>query len=138
MENNETIFESVYPLTIVSDRYNGTYSHGKFTAWNCESDEVPTAIFGDDVTCMKFWIETGVKNCFDDYLLFGIGDTVEEAVGNLYVKLKGEQKKTSSISNGIPYNGTFEQVVIEGVLSEDDKCVNEGVSEDDDERYSCF
>lgn len=27
-----------YPLTIIADRYNGTYSGGRFTAWNMDYD----------------------------------------------------------------------------------------------------
>ena len=75
----DTIFESIYPLTIVSDRYSGVYSHGAFTAWNLETYEVPTEISGDDVTCMNFWHESKIP-C-------GKGQTVEEAVGNLYLLL---------------------------------------------------
>ena len=75
----DTIFESIYPLTIVSDRYGGVYSHGAFTAWNLETYEVPTEISGDDVTCMNFWHKNKIP-C-------GKGQTVEEAVGNLYLLL---------------------------------------------------
>ena len=75
----DTIFESIYPLTIVADRYSGVYSHGAFTAWNLEAYEVPAEIAGDDVTCMTFWHKNKI--------LCGKGQTVEEAVGNLYLLL---------------------------------------------------
>ena len=75
----DTIFESIYPLTIVADRYGGVYSQGTFTAWNLDTDEVPTEIASDDVTCMNFWYENTIP-C-------GKGATVDEAVGNLYIAL---------------------------------------------------
>ena len=76
----DTIFESIYPLTIVADRYGGVYSQGTFTAWNLDTDEVPTEIASDDVTCMNFWNKNTIP-C-------GKGATVEEAVGNLYIALR--------------------------------------------------
>ena len=76
---SDTVFESIYPLTIVADRYGGVYSNGAFTAWNLDTDEVPTEIASDDVTCMNFWYENTIP-C-------GKGATVEEAVGNLYIAL---------------------------------------------------
>lgn len=76
---SKTIFESIYPLTIVADRYGGVYSRGAFTAWNLDTDEVPTEIASDDVTCMNFWGKNKIT-C-------GKGATVEEAVGNLYIAL---------------------------------------------------
>ena len=75
----DTIFESIFPLTIVADRYSGVYSHGAFTAWNLEAYEVPAEIAGDDVTCMNFW-NKNIIPC-------GKGATVEEAVCNLYIEL---------------------------------------------------
>ena len=79
----DTIFESIYPLTIVLDRYTGAYSGGKFTAWNLDPDEIPTEPFSNDVDCMNFWY--GDRNG----LVVGLGNTVEEAVGNLYIALNG-------------------------------------------------
>ena len=46
----------VYPVTIKSDRYNGTYNGGyNFHAWSCEEDEIPEDIDGCDVECTKAW-----------------------------------------------------------------------------------
>lgn len=42
-----------YPTTIVSDRYNGTYSGAKWLAFPSKS--VPREIFSDDAECMCFW-----------------------------------------------------------------------------------
>lgn len=78
----DTIFESIYPLTITVDRYTGAYSGGRFTAWNLEPNEVPTEPFEDDVSCMDFWY--GNRNgC-----VVGVGNTVEAAVANLYILLR--------------------------------------------------
>ena len=79
----DTIFESIYPLTITKDRYSGCYSGGEFTAWNLGPEEMPTEPFSDDVDCAGFW--WGNRNG----LAVGVGNTVEEAVGNLYIALNG-------------------------------------------------
>ena len=51
MPNNNNI----YPLTIIRDRYCGSYSGGTYVAFNLESPEVPKEVFGDDCTAMRFW-----------------------------------------------------------------------------------
>jgi hypothetical protein len=45
----------VYPITIVFDRYGGTYSGAKFTAWNLYVREMPEEIGGDDWDCGWWW-----------------------------------------------------------------------------------
>lgn len=77
---NNTIIESIYPLTVVTDRYTGAYSGGKFTAWNLEPSEMPDGMFGDDCDCMEFW-----RN---NEIVCGKGNTIEEAIGNLYLELR--------------------------------------------------
>lgn len=79
-ESKYTIQDSIYPLTVVADRYSGVYSGGAFTAWNKYNDELPSAIFGDDISCMEFWSE-------NDNTLCGKGDTVDSAIADLYGKL---------------------------------------------------
>ena len=44
MANNNNI----YPLTIIRDRYCGSYSGGTYVAFNLESPEVPKEVFGDE------------------------------------------------------------------------------------------
>ena len=69
----------IYPLTIVCDRYSGTYSGGKYTAWNMDFDDVPKAIDADDMNCRSFWhLYKGVV---------GLGATPNEAVEDLQRKL---------------------------------------------------
>lgn len=72
----------MYPLVIVSDRYGGCYSHGKFTVWNCYPENIPEEIFSDDNTCSYFW-SSEIK---DLNIKFGVGDTIQEAIDDLYFK----------------------------------------------------
>ena len=73
--------DEIYPLTITSDRYSGTYSEGNYIAWHLTADEVPEAIYYDDYTCMEFWN--------NNKIICGRGRTVSEALADLYLKLKG-------------------------------------------------
>ena len=79
----------IYPLTICFDRYSGVYSGGAYTAWNCDSDDVPTEISNDDVTCANFWRRAKARHKSNDDFIpeFGVGSTVEEAVADLRKKL---------------------------------------------------
>ena len=70
----------IYPLTIISDRYGGSYSGGDFTAWNMDYYEIPTDPDEDDVTCMLFWTKTDI--------IVGRGDTPQEAVDDLKRRLE--------------------------------------------------
>lgn len=72
----------IYPLVIVCDRYNGTYSGGAYTAWNHYVDEIPHEIEGDDVECMGFWW----GDASEKYTV-GKGATIEEAVADLARKI---------------------------------------------------
>lgn len=64
-----------YPLTLISDRYQGCYSGGRWLAFNEYLDAVYHAVgFGfedDDVTCSEFWA---------DPQPIGVGDTPDEAI----------------------------------------------------------
>ena len=75
---------SLYPLTIVEDRYTGVYSGGIYTAWHLAPYERPEEIDADDVTCYDFWI-----NKSKGYLV-GVGDTIKEAIEDLKKKLGDE------------------------------------------------
>ena len=46
---------SIYPLTIIHDRYGGSYSGGTYVAFNLEAHKVSAEVFGDDCTAMRFW-----------------------------------------------------------------------------------
>lgn len=69
-----------YPLTIISDRYNGSYSEGKFLAFPLSFNKIDKAVNGNDIDCVCFWI---------DYQGFvGRGNTPNEAYENLIFNLK--------------------------------------------------
>lgn len=88
--NTEFFSNSIYPLTIVADRYGGTYSGGKYTAWNRFSDEVPSEIDATDMVCKIFW-DCSLK---EDV---GVGDTIFEAVLDLYIKINYDGEEDASI-----------------------------------------
>lgn len=76
-----------YPLTIIADRYGGTYSRGRFLAFPLGFNEVPEEVAEDDVPCVHFW------GWYNEPV--GRGTTPEEAYLNLIVvltELKEEQK----------------------------------------------
>lgn len=78
---DKAAFDGVYPLTVVADRYSGTYSGGKWTAWNLYPWEVPDGTFGDDCGCFDFWQSDCEEYCI------GIGNTPEEAICDLKTKM---------------------------------------------------
>lgn len=69
----------IYPLTVVKDRYNGTYSGGKYTAWKLYPWGIPEAVFGDDNSCWNYFRST--------HDIYGRGDTPDEAVIDLKRRL---------------------------------------------------
>ena len=85
---NEFIEDSIYPLTIVSDRYSGAYSGGNYTAWNLLAEDVPEGIEADDVDCHSFWL--------DNEIVCGKGRTVSEALADLYTKLNSQEEQEES------------------------------------------
>lgn len=82
----DEIYDDIFPLTIVKDRYMGVYSGGLFTAWHLYSECVPEEIGDDDCTAFDFW-----NNDSKAYII-GIGKTPDEAVRDLYLKLKRRNK----------------------------------------------
>lgn len=89
--NTEYFADTIYPLTIITDRYGGTYSGGKYTAWNCYSDEIPSEVDATDIACMIFW------DCFSKETV-GIGNTIFEAILDLYIKLNYGGEENASIN----------------------------------------
>ena len=81
MAINENIWLKLhYPMTIVSDRYMGTYSGGEYTCWPLPSYRVPYEIDEDNVTCGRFWRDA-------DKSMIGIGNTPQEAIKDLENKI---------------------------------------------------
>ena len=83
--NIKDVYDNLYPLTIVMDRYSGVYSGGKFTAWNLDFDEVPEEICWGDGSALEIFrdIRNGKRN-----IVYGVGATPDEAVMDLYMKIK--------------------------------------------------
>lgn len=67
----------IYPLTICLDRYSGTYSGGKYTAWNMRTWDIPDSPFADDTSANDFWSEEAHRYAV------GVGNTIAEAINNL-------------------------------------------------------
>ena len=65
----------IYPLTVIKDRYRGTYSGGKYLAFNLDFNEIPEDVIGSDVPCRQFFYETD--------LIYGRGNTPDEAIWDL-------------------------------------------------------
>jgi hypothetical protein len=75
----------LHSVTIISDRYGGTYSKGKFTAWLCAPEEIPDMVSEGDSECGNFWRE------FDGTV--GKGNTPNDAFDNLIEKVKAGANK---------------------------------------------
>ena len=73
-----------YPLTVISDRYDGTYSGGKYTAWPALYFRIPLEVDGSDNDCDDFWSNEA------DESFIGFGSTVQEAIDDLEKKLKAK------------------------------------------------
>ena len=71
--------ESIYPLTIIGDRYSGAYSGGEYIAWNMYPNEIPAEVDSGDVECNEFWLN--YKG------IYGKGSTSQEAINDLKTKL---------------------------------------------------
>lgn len=76
-----TINRPIYPLTIISDRYNGVYSGGRYLAFNLDFDEIPKEINASDMECCNFW------DSHKD-LLVGKGFYIDEAIRDLLIKME--------------------------------------------------
>lgn len=47
--------DDVYPVTIMTARYGGTYEGARWLALNLHPHEVPEDATGSDLDCMEFW-----------------------------------------------------------------------------------
>ncbi len=86
----------IYPLTIIVDRYSGTYSGGQFTVWNLHPEVIPDDIYSDDCTCDEFWYEIKGDEKSYNYRKYhnryGVGNTIQEAINDLYSKLPPDDR----------------------------------------------
>ena len=83
--SNTDYSRHIYPLTIVRDRYSGVYSGGVFTAWHCDAEYIPEGISADDIGCDECWRD--IRNDREWKNQIGFGDTIEEAIADLFSKL---------------------------------------------------
>ena len=79
-------FSPVYPLTILKDRYSGTYSGGMYTAWNRYSDDIPYGFDATDEVCAEFWMYNVIP--------VGRGATPNDAVVDLEWSLANEDESS--------------------------------------------
>ena len=81
----------LWPVTIISTRYGGTYEGGAWAAFNLDPEGIPEAVMGDDVSCSEWWGSWGGG--------VGVGATPQEALDNLHSLEKpltwGELRKFS-------------------------------------------
>lgn len=75
--------KEIYPLTIVCDRYSGTYSGGRYLALNTYSENMPLEIGGGDTEEGDFFSENGKHTQYK----IGKGNTPNEAYEDLYNKI---------------------------------------------------
>jgi hypothetical protein len=79
----DNFLKEVYPLTIVSDRYGGTYSGAEFLAFNLEPERIPKDIGGSDSEEMDFWEDPERYGAY----VIGKGDTPDKAAFDLLDKI---------------------------------------------------
>ena len=71
--------DELYPITIIKDRYSGTYSGAKWLAFNVYPEHVAILdVNGDDISCNWFW--SGEANKY----IIGKGLTPNDALADLY------------------------------------------------------
>ena len=78
--------DELYPITIIKDRYSGTYSGARWLAFNMYPEHVYVLdVNGDDISCNWFW--SGEAN---EYII-GKGSTPDEALADLYLQTKNKK-----------------------------------------------
>ena len=78
----ETWLAIKYLVTIILDRYNGSYSGAKFIAYPQEPYEICNEVNSDDIACLTYW------NDFSS--IIGKGNTPNEAYEDLLNNMKKE------------------------------------------------
>ena len=76
--------DDIYPLTIITDRYNGAYSGGQFLAFGLDHWDIPDEIGSSGLHELNFWDDQ------ENSLYVGKGNTIIEACNNLMEKLNRE------------------------------------------------
>jgi hypothetical protein len=73
----------IHPCTIISDRYNGSYSGANWLAFNLYHEFIPDLIGGNDEQEMRFWWSDDHKK-----IAIGRGESPQAALEDLVFKLK--------------------------------------------------
>lgn len=74
--------ETVWPCTMVCDRYGGVYSEAKWLAFNLDCDNIPVEINGSDPQEIDFFMTDKHKA-----YIIGKGETPRQAYNDLIDKL---------------------------------------------------
>lgn len=80
---NKPKADTIWPVTIVKARYQGSYEGGLWLAFDCQYWQVPEAVYGDDISCSTFFDEYNKSNRKKNPLKIGRGETPEEALKDL-------------------------------------------------------
>ena len=64
-----------YPITIAQARYGGAYEGAEWIAFHLHPHDIPEEAFGDDSTCLAWWLDHGEG--------VGTGEAPQEAWENL-------------------------------------------------------
>lgn len=70
-----SMFDVIYPVTIIRVRYGGVYERCEWAAFYCYPYDFPYEAMADDCTCMDWWGEHGNG--------VGKGSSPSDAVKNL-------------------------------------------------------
>jgi hypothetical protein len=86
--------KEIYPVTIISDRYGGTYSGSAWLAFNRDPEDVPEDVSADDVTCAMFWEHQRSMEILDrkHAMPIGRGNGPDEALQDLYRRIPEEDR----------------------------------------------
>jgi hypothetical protein len=75
--------DELYPVTIITTRYGGTYEGGAWAAFPIHPERVPDDAVANDVVCVNWWGEYGHT--------VGVGATPDAALADLEGKIAAGQ-----------------------------------------------
>lgn len=86
--------KEICPVTIICDRYGGTYSGAAWLAFNRDPEDVPQEVSDEDVPCMMFWDHQCTMEILDrrHAMPIGRGATPDEALQDLYKRIPEEDR----------------------------------------------
>ena len=78
-----------WPLTILVDRYGGTYSGGLYVAFPYEYSDIDMDVSGSDIQCHEFW-----RSYKEQGGLYGIGASAQDAYDDLVSRIEKYMNKS--------------------------------------------